>query len=166
MTVVSELPGRRIIQASVAGTAVFVVVNVVQAIVLDWTRPIGVAVNLVLFAIGCAAFLWSYAVAVNRSRTDEIGVGGLYFLGGTVAPARVRWWLDGALTAQCVVALSTAAARPFTTVAFAILVPMFGIGLNGVWGARHGTFGARRRRPETTNDGDVDAPIDQNAGHG
>ena len=181
MNVFADLPGRRIIQLSVAGTAVFTVVNIAEAIVLRWTRPIGVAVNLGLFAIGCVAFLGAYAVAISRSRTDESGVGGLFFLGGAVAPKRVRWWMDGALAVQCVVAVVTASVRPFTTLAFGILVPMFGVGLNGVWGARYGTFGPRIVRepePETdapaapdaaaagANDALPEGSIGQNAPHG
>jgi hypothetical protein len=42
-----------------------------------------------------------------------------------------------------VVAFAAAALRPFTSLAFGILVPMWGLALAGVWGARHGTFGPR-----------------------
>jgi hypothetical protein len=52
----------------------------------------------------------------------------------------------GSLGAQTAIALGTAAARPFTSVAFGILVPMFGLGLAGLWGARHGRFEARGAR--------------------
>jgi hypothetical protein len=48
---------------------------------------------------------------------------------------------------QIVVAVATAAARPFTPLAFGILVPLYGLGLAGVWGAAFGTF-APRRQPE------------------
>ena len=33
-----------------------------------------------------------------------------------------------------------AAARPFTALAFATLVPVFGLAINGIWSARHGFF--------------------------
>ena len=135
--------GRRIIQADVIGTAVFTVVTVVEVIVMTWMRPVAVAVDLGLFAIGCATFLGSYAIALNRSRTDEIGVASLYFLTDKVAPKDVRWRLWGALAVQCVVAVTAASVRPFSTAAFSVLVPMFGLGLNGLWAARHGTFGPR-----------------------
>jgi hypothetical protein len=46
---------------------------------------------------------------------------------------------------QIVVAVATAAARPFTPLAFGILVPLYGLGLAGVWGAAFGTFGPRRQ---------------------
>ncbi len=160
--------GRRIIQLDIAGTALFTVVNVVMVIVMGWTRPIGVALDLVLFAAGCLAFLGAYGIAIGRSRTDEIGVASLYLLTNRVAPNDVRIRLLGAFGVQCVLAVTVAAVRPFTTTAFAVLVPMFGLGLNGLWAARHGTFGARIRpsapsAPDATED---DTEMEQNASHG
>jgi hypothetical protein len=137
-------PGRRLLQLDAGGTAVFVVTAVVEAVVLDWTRPIGVTIALVLFAAGCVLFLGGYARAVERSRTEEISVAGLYLLVGGVAPASVKRWLLGLLAVQVAVALATAIARPYTTVAFGILVPMFGIGVIGSWAARHGSFPPRQ----------------------
>ena len=45
-------------------------------------------VSLVLFAVGMVVFVWAYAVAVGRSRTDLIGIGGLFFLAGSAPAAR------------------------------------------------------------------------------
>jgi hypothetical protein len=84
------------------------------------------------------------------------------------------------LAAQVVVAVATAAARPFTTLAFGVLVPVFGVGLNGLWAARHGRFPPRpvpeppspptpRHRPTVpARQGDPPAggPMEQNADHG
>jgi hypothetical protein len=152
-------PGLGLIRLDVAGTAVFVVTAVVEAIVLDWTRPPAVAVALVLFATGCVLFLAGYARAVDRSRTDELSVAGLYLLSGDVAPVRVKRVLLGLLAVQVLVALATAIARPYTTVAFGILVPMFGIGVIGTWAARHGTFPPRQtlapKRRRAARDGHV-----------
>jgi hypothetical protein len=161
--------GRRIIQADIVGTALFTVVSVVEVIVMDWTRPVGVAVDLGLFAIGCVTFLGAYAIAVNRSRTDEIGVASLYFLTNNVAPKPVRHRMWAALAVQCVVAVTAASVRPFTTAAFCVLVPMFGLGLNGLWAARHGSFGARIVTPpasEASSDTDAGSEMEQNASHG
>lgn len=134
--------GSRPLIADWAGTVVFVATAVAAAV---WPagRPVAVAVALVLFAVGIVAFLTAYGIAVARSRNDAIGIGGLYFLAGDVAPAGVRRAFMAALAVQIVVALATAAVRPFTTLAFGILVPMFGLGLSGVWGARHGFFERR-----------------------
>jgi len=137
-------PGHRLLQLDLAGTIAFIVTAVVQAIVLSWARPAGVAVALVLFACGSVLFLAGYARAVERSRTEQVSVAGLYLLSGDVAPRRVKRLLLGLLVAQVVVALATAVARPYTTVAFGILVPMFGLGVIGSWAARHGWFPPRQ----------------------
>jgi hypothetical protein len=64
----------------------------------------------------------------------------VFFLADRVAPARVTRALRLLLAAQVVVGVAAAAARPFTAVAFAVLVPMLGLGLMALWGARHGRF--------------------------
>ena len=141
------MPGRRLIQISIAGTVLFTLVSVLEVILMGWTRPVAVAIDLGLFAVGCTAFLAAYAIAIGRSRTEEIGVASLYLLTNKVAPNPVRLRLLGAFGVQCVVAITAASVRPFTTAAFSVLVPMFGLGLNGVWAARHGTFAPRRVHP-------------------
>jgi len=165
--------GRRIIQVDIVGTALFTVVSVVEMIVMAWMRPVAVAVDLGLFAVGCVTFLGAYAIAVSRSRTDEIGVASLYFLTNDVAPRPVRNRLWVTFAVQCVVAVTAASVRPFTTAAFSVLVPMFGLGLNGLWAARHGTFGARITPPEPTDetsadgsDTEAETEMEQNASHG
>jgi hypothetical protein len=157
-----------VIQLSILGTVLFTVVSVVEVLVMDWTRPVAVVLDLVLFGIGCTAFLGAYAVAISRSRTDEIGVASLYFLTNRVAPNAVRVRLLGALGLQCAVAVTAASVRPFTTAAFGVLVPMFGLGLNGIWAARHGTFGPRIEVGAGAADADAlrDTEIEQNAHHG
>lgn len=142
--------GRGIIRSSLAGTVLLLVATAVAAAFVDVVtiRVVHVVVSVLLFLAGTGVFLWAYAIAVNRSRTDNIGIGGLYFLAGT-APAGVRRLLLGALTAQTVIAFAGAFVRPFTSLAFGILAPVFGLGLCGLWAARHGTFGPRptaRRR--------------------
>jgi hypothetical protein len=166
------VPGRRLIQFSILGTALFTVVTVVEVIVQGWTRGVVVGIDLALFGIGCTAFLGAYAIAIGRSRTEEIGVASLYFLTNRVAPNPVRVRLLVAFAVQCVVAVTAASVRPFTTAAFSVLVPMFGLGINGVWAARHGTFGPRVRAAATDDatidaeNADEPAEMEQNAGHG
>ena len=134
--------GPAIVNASWAGTGLFVATAALATIDPDGLSGPGIAVDLVLFAFGCAAFLWAYAVAVSRSRTDAIGIGGLYFLQGS-APRVVQLRLLIPLAVQVVVAIASASIRPYTAVAFGILVPIFGLGLSGLWGARYGHFEAR-----------------------
>jgi hypothetical protein len=172
--------GRAIVRADLVGTAVFTVSAVLAAAVFtDPFRLQGVVVSLVLFAVGIGAFAWSYWVAVQRSRTDEIAVSQLYLLMGSAVPRAVRNRMNGALAVQTIVALATAIARPSTdgqagsTLAFGVLVPMFGLGMNGLWAALHGRFEPRRRADTAPNPpepaGGVPPPepeMEQNAPHG
>lgn len=135
-------PGAGIVAASWAGTGVFAAVATVATLLPDEAARPAAYVDVALFAVGVVAFLWAYAIAVARSRTDAIGIGGLYFLAGS-APKEVRVRLLTALAVQTVIAIVTASIRPYTAVAFGVLVPVFGLGLAGLWGARHGTFPPR-----------------------
>ncbi|MDQ1422555.1 MAG: hypothetical protein QOD72_53 [Acidimicrobiaceae bacterium] len=151
--------GRRIMASSWIGTGVFTVLAVLATAVLGPVRYVAVGGDLVLFVVGVVVFFWAYAVAVGRSREVEIGIGGLFFLAGPgTAPGRVKWHLNGSFAAQVVVAVATASARPFTTLAFGILVPLHALAHTGLWAARYGHFG-----PRTTPSG---PRIEQNAGHG
>jgi hypothetical protein len=146
-----RLAGDVVIRADLAGTLLFGVTAAIAAIVFtsvwQWVAAI---TALVLFAVGVFAFLWSYWNAVQRSRTDEISVTGLYFLLGPAIPSRVRRTMLLTLVLQVVIALVTALARsegtdgrPGTSLALGFLVPMFGFGLNGLWAAYHGDFPPR-----------------------
>jgi hypothetical protein len=134
--------GARLVQADLAGTALFTLVAA-GAVLSESLRGIATVVSVALFAVGTVAFLFAYAKAIGRSRTHVLGVGGIYFLSGC-APRAVQLRLLGALAAQTVVAVAAASARPFTSLAFGMLVPMFGLGLAGVWGAFHGAYPERR----------------------
>ena len=132
-------------------TAIFVVATAAAAGVFDqpW-KAVSVAVDLACFALGVFAFLWGYWNAVQRSRTDSIGVAQLYFLLGGIAPRTVRVRMNVSLSVQTFVGIGGALVRgstdgkPGSTLAFGILVPMLGLGLNGLWGAFHGTFPPRQ----------------------
>ena len=135
----------RIVLSSWIATAVHALLTALAVLVPAW-RPAAAAAFLVLFALGVGLFFWAYAVAVGRSRSDLIGVGGLFFLTGGVAPAPVRRALLGALAVQVANGLGCAVARPYTSLAFGVLVPVFGLAATGLWAARHGRFD-RRGRP-------------------
>ena len=136
--------GKRIVQASWAGTILFAATAIPAALVLGPIRIVAVAVALGLFALGCAGFFWAYGLAIQRSRSDEIGIGGLFFLAGKeTAPTAVKAWLLGSLGAQVLLAFTTATAKPYTTLAFGLLVPVYGLACSGLWAARHAHFGPR-----------------------
>lgn len=168
-------PGRSIVRADVVGTAVFAV-SVAAALATDaWTAG-SIVVALVLFAIGVFGFIWAYFSAVERSRTDEIGVANLFLLTGPTAPAPVKRTMSVALAVQVTVGLAGAVvgfsglgADELNPLAFGILVPMFGMGLNGLWASRHGSFGPRIVARGAGPRRDVPPPdheMEQNARHG
>jgi len=134
--------GAGVIKASWAGTIVFAISAGIATVDPDALGAPAVVVSLVLFAAGTVAMFWAFLLAVERSRTDAIGIGGLYFAAGT-APRAVQRLLMGSLALQVVVAFTTASIRVFTSLAFGILVPVWGLGLAGLWCARHGEFAPR-----------------------
>ena len=152
-----------IVRFNCAATVVFGIVAVVAAVSFDdVSRVLVVVVSLALFAVGVAAFLVGYFAAVQRSREEEISVTQLFFMVGSVADVRVKRWMNTCLLVQCAVGLGTALARPSTdgkagsVLAFGVLVPMLGLGLNGLWVSRHGTFGPRRLKGESPEATDPD----------
>lgn len=141
-----ETQGEAIVRASWVGTAAFGVTAALGAAVpaVDFVPFL---LSLALFTAGTVAFFLAYARAVSRSRTDKVGVMALFFLEGRVAPRPVRRNLLGSFAVQILVAVAVAAARPNTSLAFGILVPVYGLALAGLWGARYGVFPDRTPRP-------------------
>jgi len=167
MTGWGDLPGSRLIGLDVAGTALFTVTAAVAAVAGGWSLWPAFVVQLALFVAGLALFVAAYATAVARSREAEMGIGGLFFLAGRdTAPAAVRRWLLGAFAVQCVVALAAAAARPFSGLAFAVLAPLFGVGVQGLWAARHGQFAPRVRTPSRSRNSRSHEEMGKNVRHG
>ncbi|MFN2506442.1 MAG: hypothetical protein ABR540_19895 [Acidimicrobiales bacterium] len=122
------------------GTAAFSVTAVAAAAAPDTLAAPAFVVAVALFLAGCAAFVAAYATGIRRSRREQISVANLYFLTGDIASAAVRRSLLGALAVQVVVALATAIARPSSSLAAGTLVPVYGLGLCGLWASLHGTF--------------------------
>ncbi len=140
------MTSERILQATILATLVLAVTAAAAALAPDTLGVAYAVISVVHILAGCAAFVWAYAVAVGRSRTEVLSVLGIYFLAGT-APADVRRRLLGALVAQTVIVVAAAAIRPYTAAAFGVLAPMFGLGLAGLWGARFGSFPVRDDAP-------------------
>ena len=145
------MPGSFLIKCNLVLTGLFVTSSVIAAVTFTspW-KTVGVVVSLGCFSVGIVAFLWGYWTAVQRSRTDNISVAALYFLVDKCAPQSVARQMNCALGVQVVVAVATAISRTTTdgragsTLAFGVLVPMMGLGLNGLWGATYGTFAPRQ----------------------
>jgi hypothetical protein len=155
----AEAPGRRILAVAWRLTALFAVTATLAAISpTTFLRVVAVTVALVLFAIGMIVFLVAYFRAIGRSRYEVISVVGVYLFVGGVAPAAVRRSLLGALAVQTLVALATASVRPYTSLAFGVLVPLLGVALCGLWSARHGRFA--ERAATTAGDDEPDADDD------
>lgn len=142
----------RIVRADLLGTAVFLVALAagVPFRADRWAQVVVITVSLVLFAIGVAATLWAYARALDLSRVRNIGVANLYLLTGDTAPRAVKALMSGTLALQVVVAIVGAGIgvsglqeSQLNPLAFGVLVPMFGIGMNGAWAARYGSYGPR-----------------------
>jgi hypothetical protein len=152
-----------VISASLWGTAVFTVSAVASTAFPDALAIPSLVIDLVLFLLGCLAFMRALLIAAGRSRRDEIDLPGLFFLSRS-APGAVRLRLLGAFAVQVVVAITTAAIRPYTALAFGVLVPTYGLGLCGLWAAKAGRFppraqpdhgpagrpGDRQRRPQAS----------------
>ncbi len=169
--------GDVIVLVDVVGTVAFTVTAVSAAVVFSTAAQwVGAITAMALFAVGVFVFLWSFWNAVQRSRQEQIGVMQMYLLLGDPTPARVRWIMLAMLATQVTVALVTALARseaedgsPGTSLAVGILVPMFGLGLNGLWCAFHGEFPPRLDVEARANHAEVvtsEAPIDKNDHHG
>jgi hypothetical protein len=169
--------GNAIVLADVVGTVAFVITAVFAAVVFSTAAQwVGAVTAMALFTVGVFAFIWSFWHAVQRSREEQIGVMQIYLLLGEPTPARVRWTMLTMLAIQITVALVTALARsesddgsPGTSLAVGILVPMFGLGLNGLWCAFHGVFPPRLDAHVTDGDAQVvtsRAAIDKNEDHG
>jgi hypothetical protein len=125
----------RIVPVAMQGTAAFVATAVAGAAGPDPLVIVAVGIDLALFAVGCGAFVVTLAQAAARSRDDALTLMGIWWL-ERAAPLGVRRRLLGCLGVQTVVAIATAAVEP--TLAFGILVPVFGLGLTGLWSVQRG----------------------------
>lgn len=148
--------GPGVVNASFAGTGLLLFAATVGVLSPDSFGVLTAVVAGLLFVVGVVAFLWGYANGVVRSREEKVTLGGLFFLSHT-APKIVRFRLRGALVVQIIAATVAASVRPYTSVAFAVLAPMYGLGLMALWGARHGTF---FRRDADDGDGGDDGGDD------
>jgi hypothetical protein len=136
--------GDRIVQVSWLGTVAFGVTAALGTVV-PGIDIAALVLALGLFLAGTVVFLLAFLKAVERSREEEVGVMNVFFLDHS-APRPIRRSLLASFVVEIAVAVATAAVRPNTSLAFGILVPIYGLSLAGLWGARHGTFPPRKPR--------------------
>ena len=157
--------GSRVIGVDLAGTALFIIAILIAVPFRShrFAQFLIAGVSMALFAIGMASTLWAYARALERSRVEEVGVANLYLLTGPTAPKPVRRVMTAALTGQIVAAVVGAwigvvglDKGELNALAFGVLVPMFGIGMNGVWAALHGSYGPRVGRAVSPTEHEID----------
>lgn len=135
--------GRGIIGLSWAATAAFTLTSGAATVWFGSTlQAVAFVTAMALFASGCMVYVLAYAAGIRRSRTHELGIGGWFFLAGS-APGWAQRHLLGSFAVQVVVSLVVAGARPFTSLAFGVLAPLFGLACCGWWGGAHGAFGRR-----------------------
>ncbi len=158
MTGPKFVTSQMIVRWNMWGTALFTVSAGAAALVFEgFAKTQGVVVSLALFGLGVVLFLWGYWRAVQRSRSDVMSVTELYFLVGPSIEKRTARIMNAMLAIQVIVAVTTAIIRgstpaadgtstPGSTLAFGVLVPTFGLGLNGLWSSMYGRF-PRRSEP-------------------
>ena len=144
-----RLPGTVLIAVNAMVTVCFTGLALAGTASNGRIRDLSGNVSLVIAAIGTLLFgaaLWDGA---QRSRESTMGIGGWFFLAGS-APRSAQIRLLGPLLVQVVVGIGTAwatfdtAAPTPTPLAFGTLVPVFGLAVCGVWGARYGYFPPRK----------------------
>lgn len=167
-------PGRVLVRLDVLGTAIVVAAGLLGAASDGLAQAVLAPVSAGAGAVGIVAFVWSYFHAIGRSREHEISVSQLYGVAGTVAPKPVKRQLQWSLWVQILLAIAVMAfgfsrtkPQEFNWAAVIIVVPLFGMGMNGVWVSRFGTFGPRiltarpsrrNRANRTTGTGEVRSP--------
>ena len=142
--------GKGILRATVIGTVVFVVVGFAAAIVQGALTGVYVALSLFEFLVGMIVFALAFFRAIDRSRTEAIGIGGLFFASGST-PKRVQAILMVSLTVQVIASMVVASIHLYTALAFGVLAPMWALGFTGLWVAAYGTF--PERTPELSRVG-------------
>ncbi len=129
-------------QANAAGTLVFAATVICAAVIGGRLDQLAVIVSLSLFVLGCVGFVWSLLVATRRSGLEEMSVAGAFLLleGVNTRFKGIFWSLVGI---QLAVAFTGAGVRLYSPLAFAILAPVFGLGMMSLWGAKYARFPAR-----------------------
>ncbi|WP_421119776.1 hypothetical protein ACE2AJ_20875 [Aquihabitans daechungensis] len=137
----SEVEGRNLLVADAVGTAALALVTVASALTSsDAVVILNLVVAGALFLGGCLGFGIGFLRAVGRSRTETVDLAGLFYLTGS-APTVARRAFLGLWFAQIAIA---AIAIPLTDPPFAVMAPVWGIGIITWWASAHATFPPRQ----------------------
>ena len=140
MSLLPDVEGRPLLVADAVGTGALALITVVSAVTdADAVVVLNLIVAGVLFLGGCVGFGIGFLRAVGRSRTETVDLAGLFYLTGS-APTEARRAFLGLWFAQIAIA---AAAIPLTDPPFAVMAPVWGIGIITWWAAGHATFPPR-----------------------
>lgn len=136
------MSGRWLLNLDVGATVLLLAATVIASLSdSDAAAMSNIVVSTVLFLGTCVLFAVGFLLAAARSRDDELHLSGLFYFTG-VAPDAVRRAFMGLWFAQMVIgAASIATVSP----PFGVMATMFGVFVNMVWSARHGSFGAHPR---------------------
>lgn len=104
------------------------------------------AAAAILSAVGVGFASLGFWNGIQRSRVDDVSLAGLLAVDKSFVPKLARNSIWVANASQIAIAFTAAILRPFTEQAFALLVPMFGIGVATLWGSRFARFHPRDQR--------------------
>lgn len=139
------MTGKRIVVASWVTLGLFALIGIPDALGVSVLDTVAGVLSLGLFLASLPIWIYAFAkVLVRSTQGDDIAVASWVFLQGS-APKDVRRHLLGATGLCCAVALAMGWQNPL-----GVLVPMLQLGFAALWGARHGTYPARRMPPAAT----------------
>lgn len=152
------VPGRGLIVTNLGVTVVVSVISLAAVAAYRSLATATVILDIVVFVVGLVLFAAALLQGAQRSREAEMDVAGWFFL-SRIAPPQVQRTMLGSLAVQVVVGIGAALASHGAAVsagdhasklAFGTLVPIFGLAMCGLWGARYGAFPPRRAETKTT----------------
>ena len=135
-------PGKSLLRLAWQSTLLLVVVAAFGLMAPESSRLFVVTASLTMFVLGLFLFVFGLMYGLRRSRVEAVTVAGLFLLQNS-APRSIRRQFAWVTINQLVVALTAAALRPYTDIAFVILAPMLPVGSAALWSAQHGFFPER-----------------------
>lgn len=124
-------------------TALHAVLTVVAVLSPGLVRAVIAVVFVVVFLVAIVVFVSAFFTAANRSRTENVSVAGAFFLADGAVASLDRRVFTGAAVVQAVVGIVGSSLRPFSSVAFSVLVALAGLAMMALVGARFGAFRGR-----------------------